>query len=261
MRSIYYNMSNQISDQNDALQWMIEECAKAGQSELQPDMVAQRLLVLNLMSTFGPANAFASCILDLLGSESSDAFVDGLRQECDRVSTQFHGLSSKEAIDNLYRIDSTLRESMRVSPFRIVSLTHIVAPGAGLDLGDGLRVRPGMRIGIPSYAVHLDPSHYENPTKFDAFRYSRIFEDDHDNTRQAREQGLVSSYSDSYFAFGYGKHACPARWFVSQFLKQALAYAVQNYDMEFIGEPLEKKTIFNMILPQTQDKIRVRRRV
>ncbi|KAI0474677.1 cytochrome P450 [Xylaria cf. heliscus] len=245
---------------DDALQWMIQECVRAGASELCPKKIAQRLLVLNMMSTFGPTNAFASNLLDLYGSADRDEFVKGLRLECDKIAGKFNGLSTKQAVDSLYRIDSTVRESMRVSPFRIVSLTHIVAPGEGLDIGNGLRIPAGSRIGVPSYAVHLDPDLYEDPKRFDAFRFSRQFEGESNIDRQVDEQQLCSSYSEHYFAFGYGRHACPARWFVSQFLKQALAYVVQNYEVECVGRPARKKTLFNMILPQTDGKIRIRRR-
>jgi hypothetical protein len=53
--------------------------------------------------------------------------VDGLRDECERVRAEFGGsLGSGAATDKLYRLDSCIRESMRVSGFNTVALMREV---------------------------------------------------------------------------------------------------------------------------------------
>jgi len=37
-------------------------------------------------------------------------------------------------------------------------------------------------------------------------------------------------------AFGYGKHACPGRFFAANELKAMLCYVVMNYDVKLEGD-------------------------
>ena len=60
--------------------------------------------------------------------------------------------------------------------------------------------------------------------------------------------------------FGYGKRACPGRWFVAQTLKQSLAYLVMNYDVELVGFVSKSKVLMNMVIPPTGAKLRFRRK-
>ncbi|KEY72037.1 hypothetical protein S7711_00055 [Stachybotrys chartarum IBT 7711] len=244
---------------NDAVQWMIERCSKFDAGEMEPTRIAQRLLILNLVSIFTTAYAFANCVLDLYGSEHRDDFVAGLRAEYYSV-VQNHGApTTKAAVDRLYRLDSTVRESLRLSAFGIITLQRIVGD-SGLDLGDGIHIPGGVRIGIPSQAIHFDASYHENPLAFDAFRFSRPFEGPEGQRRQSSDQRLSVNIDESFLTYGYGKHACPGRWFASQLMKQALAYMLHHYDVELVGKRPEKKAVLNMILPPLDARIRIRRR-
>ncbi|KAF2868516.1 cytochrome P450 [Massariosphaeria phaeospora] len=245
---------------DDVLQWLIFRCAKAGPGQLDASKITERLLILNLVSIYTTTYAFAYCILDLYGSPSRDDFISGLRSECQHISSRHDGLKTKEAIDKLFRIDSTVRESMRISAFGTISLPRIVAPGTELDLGKGIKVPSGVRMGIPCQAIHLDASRHENPLEFDAFRFSRSFEGPQKKHQQATEQKLSVTIDESFLTYGYGKHGCPGRWFASQMMKQALAHVVLNYDIECVGEPPNKTVLLNMVLPPTGAKVRIRRR-
>ncbi|KAM4056180.1 cytochrome p450 [Hirsutella rhossiliensis] len=243
---------------DDALQWMVERCAKVGPGQMEPAGIAQRLLILNLVSIYTTSYAFTNCVLDLHGSESRDDFVAGLRRECDGVAAELDGLVTGKAIDKLFRVDSAVRESMRISCFGIISLPRIVGPGQALDLGSDIKIPPGVRLGIPSQAIHRDASYYDDPLRYDAFRFSRDFESPDGAGRQAAGQKRSVDVSSSFLTYGFGKHACPGRWFASQLMKQALAYIVQNYEVECVGKTQEKKALLNMIMPPVSAKIRVR---
>ncbi|RYP17962.1 hypothetical protein DL765_004181 [Monosporascus sp. GIB2] len=247
---------------NDALQWMIERCSKAGPGEMAPECIAQRLLILNLVSIYTTTYAFSNCMLDLYSSPERDEFVAGLRAECTQIAGESQGGFPKaDAVKRLYRVDSLVRESLRVSAFGIVALPRIVAPGEGLDLGfDGLPSVPaGTRLGIPLRPIHMDTANYHDPMRFDAFRFSREFENCEGITRQATEQKLSVDVSETFLTYGFGKHACPGRWFASQIIKQAVAHMVQEYDVECVGKP-EKKTLLNMVMPPMNNKVRIRLR-
>ncbi|TQS32424.1 hypothetical protein Golomagni_07258 [Golovinomyces magnicellulatus] len=259
--SLYSSNTEKQNIPDDALQWMIERCAKFGCGQLAPEKIAQRLLILNLVSIYTLAYAFTNVIVDLFGNESKDDFIAGLRDECDRVATEQDGLSSVGAINSLYRIDSTIRESMRLSAFGIISLPRIVGAPGGLDIGDGIVVPPGVRLGVPSQAIHRDAANYQDPLQFDAFRFSSRFEHQDQQAYQTAKQKLSVDIDKTFLTYGYGKHACPGRWFASQVMKQALAYVVQNYDVKLAGSMPERQALLNMILPPTSTNISIRRRL
>ncbi|OTA89151.1 hypothetical protein M434DRAFT_374078 [Hypoxylon sp. CO27-5] len=245
---------------NDALQWMIEQSAKGNHANVEPEIIAQRLLILQMVSTYTTAYALSNIIINLYSSKRKDEFVEGLVEECNRVSRGNGGLLTKEAIDSLYRVDSAVRESMRVSPFGVVTPIRIVAPGQTLNFGHGVHLPGGTRIGIPLKGVQHDSRYYPNPSQYDAFRFSRKFEGLADTSLQAKEQELNVSISQSFLTFGYGKHVCPGRWYTSQTLKQALAYIVQHYEVECVGKPKEMGSFLNSILPPEEAQILIRRR-
>lgn len=66
-------------------------------------------------------------ILDLYSSPPSAGFVDGLREECERVFASHGGIWTKDAVSQLHRVDSTIREAMRFSAFGIVALPRRVS--------------------------------------------------------------------------------------------------------------------------------------
>ncbi|KAF4633292.1 hypothetical protein G7Y89_g4832 [Cudoniella acicularis] len=248
-------------DNNDFLQWLIPKCAQAGPEQLEPKKIAMRLLALNTMFIFAMGYVFAHSVLDLYGSplESKNEFLTGLEAECKRVSTKHHGLSTKEAVDSLYRVDSAIRESMRISDVGVTSLPLDVVSGQ-VDLGNGIHIPPGVRMVFPTQPIHLDPDYHEYPLRFDAFRFSRKFEGLLESDQQPGERELLTSTTKSFLAFGYGRHGCPGRWFVAQTIKQALAYVILNYDVEITGKPIKRKALLNMMLPPTDAQIRIRRK-
>ncbi|GAP88443.1 putative cytochrome P450 [Rosellinia necatrix] len=64
---------------NDTVQWLVDECMKAGGKHVNSVSMARRLLQLYLMSNFGITYAFVGSVLDLHSSESRDEFLEGLR--------------------------------------------------------------------------------------------------------------------------------------------------------------------------------------
>lgn len=256
---------------------MIEKCAKEGYEEMEPVRLATRLLALNTMFIIGMAYVFAHCVLDIFGSASRDEIVAKLRTECRLVLERYEQddglLISHDAVSSIPKVDSAIRESMRISDIAITALARDVVSKQGLDLGNGTYLQKGTRIVFPTYHIHRDPSSYSgtDPRQFDAFRFSRRYEGlEHDAERYQQPREVmdatgrshvnVTSITPDFLAWGYGKHSCPGRWFASQTMKQALVYILTNYDVEVVGETSERKVLLNTMLPRTDAKIRVRRR-
>jgi cytochrome P450 len=244
---------------------------------MDPTKLANRLLTFNVMFVIGMAYVFGHCVLDLYGSADRDDFIGGLEAECRQVSATYDGLASKEAVDRLYRVDSVIRESMRVSDIAITALARDVV-GKPLDLGNGIQIPQGTRVVFPTQAIHQDADHYTDPLRFDAFRFSRPFEgistsngnigsskNDHRSSgertgKNIPERDTLNTITPSFLAFGYGKHACPGRYFATQTMKQALAGILLNYDIEIINRPKTRQVMLNIMVPAVDAQMRFRRK-
>ncbi|RYP12159.1 hypothetical protein DL765_007458 [Monosporascus sp. GIB2] len=225
----------------DFLQWLIATAAKGGPEQLNATRIANRLIALMTPLIF------------------AEEFINGLYAECRAVSEKHAGLGTAGAVDSLYSIDSTIRESMRTSDVAVTNLFRDVSAGE-VDLGDGITVTKGVRMAFPTQNIHLDPEYYEDPKRFDAFRFSRGFEGLDETGLQARaqERELIVTPTLSFLPLGYGRHACPGRWFAAQTMKQALVYIVLNYDVELMGKPITRKALVNTMVPPVDAKMRIR---
>ncbi|KEY73815.1 hypothetical protein S7711_03114 [Stachybotrys chartarum IBT 7711] len=252
------HMRNDAEAPVDFLQALIARCAKAGPDQMAPSKIALRILALSTMSFMGMAYVFAHIVLDMYGSPSRDDFVSGLEAECRQVSEANGGLGCKDAVASLYRVESALRESMRFSDFSATNLSRDVAADE-FDVGNGVMLPKGVRVVFPTLSIHHDSAFYDNASQYDAFRFSRQFEGPKDEVeKQKGERDSITANNKSFLAFGYGRHACPGRWYAAQVLKQMLAYLVLNYDIEVIDKRPTRQAILNIILPPTEMKIRVR---
>lgn len=271
--------SNGGGDSDDFLQATIARCARAGPDQLDPRRIAMRLLGLATMSIMGMVYVLTHCVADLYGGSPEeqperDGVLAALEAECVRAAAAESddggggggGLGSKEVLDGLVHVDSALRESMRLSNISVTSLArdvvaeamdiHIPAPPDGPEVA--YRIPRGTRVVFPTQDMHRDEAVFKNPSRFDALRFSRS----PGGGGVDRDAVASTTCSPSFLAFGYGRHACPGRFYAVQTLKQALAHIVLNYDVELVGEgrPREKQTLLNVNVPQTDLRIRVRRK-
>ena len=81
--------------------------------------------------------------------------------------------------------------------------------------------------------VSTDRSHnasiYEEPTKFDMYRFYRSREAPGEENRHQ-----FASASVDHLGFGLGPHSCPGRFFASDQLKIALSFMLVQYDFRYI---------------------------
>ena len=79
---------------------------------------------------------------------------------------------------------------------------------------DGTTVPAGTIIGISTSSIHRDPAIYEDPLKFDGFRFIKM----RDRAVLGGHTGKcydVDTVNSEFIAFGQGRHACPGRFFAS----------------------------------------------
>jgi cytochrome P450 len=96
-----------------------------------------------------------------------------------------------------------------------------------ITLSDGTTVPANFHLVVTG--VYRDPSVYANPDKFDPYRFFN----------ESPEPGKLNSWSYSalsakHMGFGFGRHACPGRFFAADEMKAALCQFLMKYDFKII---------------------------
>ncbi|TLD09423.1 uncharacterized protein PgNI_07673 [Pyricularia grisea] len=259
----------QQQQSGDVIKWLIARSATEGPEQMQPAKIARRVVALMSMFGFAIGWVFTHALLDIYSSPSRDDVVAGLEDECVSVSRRHNGVDTKEAVEALFRLDSAVRESMRLSDVSVHILPLDVVAGDGIDLGvDGARITPGcgLRAVFPAQMIHADPDNYSNPNTYDAFRFSRPFEEldvvqqNEEEKKEEKKRELMTTTTATFLPFGYGRRSCPGRWLVAHMVKQALAHVVLNYDVEVTQRPGPRKALLNFMLPAETARITVTRK-
>jgi len=123
---------------------------------------------------------------------------------------------------------------------------------------------------LPFESIHRDDAIYPKADTFDPYRFlgtqsTRNIFNQANNLKQSNEDPEMKSKSsatldETFLGFGFGKHACPGRFFAINEMKVFMAYLVQNYDVEFIRERPEPVSVVWLKYPLDKVKMRVRRR-
>jgi cytochrome P450 len=186
----------------------------------------------------------------LIDVSRNPEIVGPLREEI--ISVVSENGWTKASLQKLRLMDSFLKESQRFTPMGEVSMNRYVE--REFELSDGTVIPKGSRFFVAG--AYTDPAVYENPEKFDAFRFARKRME----PGQTNAWGHVTT-SASHMGFGHGQHACPGRFFASNEIKVALCHLLLKYDFELLdGEvPLAYKFEGSNSV-SIESKIRIRRR-
>ncbi|KAG5962100.1 hypothetical protein E4U56_003488 [Claviceps arundinis] len=237
------------SDQ-DILQFMMEH---ATGRERTPENLAQRMLILSLASIHTTALTMTHAIYDLCAHPE---YFEPLRQEMTTALAE--GGWQKTTLNRLYKLDSFLKESQRISPTFLLTFNRVFHEP--INLSDGTHLPPGTRVAVPSHAMLQDTLHVPGqfpPAKFDAFRYSALREES-----DAISKHNFSMTDSSNMAFGYGKYACPGRFYAANEIKLVLTNLLLRYDFKFCdgqGRP-RNITIDSDMFPDPRARLCVRTR-
>lgn len=265
----------------DGLQWLIDECyiaaAKGDVGQLEPKRVAHRLLLVNDISLHSTSFTVQNVILDLFSSDPSLGYVDALRNEASTVLAKSGGVWTRDAVRDLKLIDSMIRESMRLNPFAICGLPRTVVHPEGIRLPvSNVHVPQGTMIAVPMEPIHYDEQIYPQARTFNPFRFadptnvSNIidsFTTKEDLEAAAKEDATerkaksTATLDDAFLGFGFGRHACPGRFFALNEMKVFIAHMLLNYDVEHMAvRPKPLDTVW-LKLPLHGGKIRDRKSV
>ncbi|KAM5366233.1 hypothetical protein ACJZ2D_010661 [Fusarium nematophilum] len=241
-----------IEKPDDMLQWLIDR------RDQFPDENSQNLAKVQLGLTFAAIHTTALT--------ATNAFYDlaampdlrtQLREEIREALSQSDGIFTSNALQSMKKMDSFLKETLRVHPATMASFQRKVLHP--FTLSNGQTIPAGVTIEVPAVAVNADSSVFPNPDKFDPLRFYRL-------RQQAKDGGSVEkaalnqfvSVNQSSLTFGYGRHACPGRFFAANEIKMILANALLRYDVKLVGSETKRYPnieFAHMSIPDSSKKL------
>ncbi|KAK3191370.1 hypothetical protein K4F52_002581 [Lecanicillium sp. MT-2017a] len=171
-------------------------------------------------------------------------YVEPLRQEAIEVLRKGGGYS-RQALANMKKMDSFLRESQRLSPPTLLGFNAVVRQP--VTLHDGVVLPEGAHIQMTTYAIGVDPERVEDPQTFDGMREYK--------NREKSTQGnghQFTTTSENNLHFGHGKIVCPGRFFADHSIKMIVSNILLRYHLRFPGGSTERpanSSMYDVVIP------------
>ncbi|OTB06304.1 hypothetical protein M426DRAFT_115142 [Hypoxylon sp. CI-4A] len=206
----------------DLLAWMQDA---AVDEETDPRFIAGILLKISFAAIHTTASANSQLIFDLCAHPD---LIPLVREEFDRVANE-NGKISKKGFFEMHIMDSIMKESQRFNPLLLITFERIITED--WRLSDGFVIPAHTTIGVPAQAISMDPKLYPEPETFDGLRFAKLRKATDDPAIKGKAQ--FAAANPQSMPFGYGRHACPGRFFASDEIKAITMYLLNNYDIKF----------------------------
>ena len=267
--------SPKAEDPEDYLQMILRFAQTQRPRELNIDDITVRLAMANFGSFHQPSVLITNLIFNILESDREYNTIAVLREEAARCLATTGGLWTKAAVAQMVRADSTARETLRINSFGTKAMMRQVMVD-NLMTEDGILLPKGALVSVLAHPAQCDGEIYDEPLKFDPFRFSRLREQasgtatptsENGEARAVPKDGCLTAVSTGpqNLIFGHGRHACPGRFLLDFELKMVLYYLFANYDVELLpeyeGKRPESEWVAEAMMPPSKGKIRVRRRL
>ncbi|POS81188.1 hypothetical protein DHEL01_v200399 [Diaporthe helianthi] len=213
---------------DDLLQWLLDDgqdkFGEKGDEELASIQLGLTFAAIHTTS-LTTTNAFYTLA-------AMPEIIPELREEI-RSALNEYGTFTTQALQKMKKLDSFLREVMRMHPLGYSTFQRKVLKT--FTLSTGQVIPAGCLIEVPVIGINFDDEVVENPEKFDAFRSYRAREKEGLEGAEKASAGASNQFvtvSPSNLLFGYGRHACPGRFFAANEIKMIVSRAVLDYDMK-----------------------------
>jgi len=180
-------------------------------------------------------------------------YIQPIREEVERVIAEDGW--SKLAMTKMRKLDSFLKENFRFDSISELSITRKAV--VDYTLSDGTFLPKGTFVSAAVGCMHNDDDFFDKANEFDGFRFSSTRDEDGESTKHQ-----MVSVSSEYLAFGYGKHACPGRFFAANEIKAMTAHVLLTYDIKLDPADASPKYIpFGALrIPNPKSKVMFRKR-
>ncbi|KAK7709721.1 hypothetical protein SLS63_013131 [Diaporthe eres] len=229
---------------DDMIQWILNGEKKYGKLSVGELAEIQLFLIFAAIhtTTMTTINAFYTLA-------ATPEIVPELRDEIRAVLMEYDGKFSTPALQKMEKLDSFLREVMRVYPLSLSTFQRKVH--RPITLSNGQLIPAGVIIEIPAHSIVHDPERFDRPSEFDAFRHYRARHRDASavagpggekkapaGAGAAAHQMVSTSLNN--LPFGYGRQACPGRFFAANEIKMIVARAILDYEIQLADGATER---------------------
>lgn len=211
------------SEDSNVMSWIVE-IAKG--SDRNAERLAHVMVLLALASVHTTLLRMVNVLYDLVAEpELLETLNDEIKQVQSNSTEWDYGCYQR-----LEKLDSCMRESQRMSPPTTLGLKRIF--NQDYTFANGIHVKRGTYVCMPVYAIEND---IEDPGTFDGLRSWRKRQSQVDipKSREANDENLFSSISPTVLNFGYGKSACPGRFFASIAIKMLFVKLLPEYEFRY----------------------------
>ncbi|KAJ3744103.1 cytochrome P450 [Lentinula detonsa] len=221
---------NSVSDMpNDMLSWLMEDSPL--DKEHSTRSLSMRMLNVIFVALHTTTKTFIHALYYLA---SQPQYISILREE---VEQQFDPDDlttwTREALGRCVKLDSFLKETLRLKGLGAIWMPRLAV--SDFTFSDGTHIPSGYYVATAATAVHEDNNLYESAHEFDGLRFASMRKGPKtlDGLENEKDwQYRMTGNSESYLAFGGGRHLCPGRFFASMEMKCLLAYLVLRYDLK-----------------------------
>ncbi|KAI1332483.1 cytochrome P450 [Xylariaceae sp. FL0255] len=208
----------------NALTWM---CKKADKNNLTDEDIANLQLNLSMAAIHSTALTLLNVVFDLVACPEG---IVEIREEIKRVLAE-HGRINPTTLFHMKILDSVMKESTRLNPGHAVRFERFLKQS--VTLKDGTVLPGNVMIEVPHEVSLRDPEKFPDPEIFNPHRFSDLRNGSAENVlgydNLERYQFITST--QDFMHFGYGRHACPGRFFAANELKLILVQIFLKYDI------------------------------
>ncbi|KAH6674963.1 cytochrome P450 monooxygenase [Halenospora varia] len=238
---------------NDMIQWLMDNNAK--QENPRP---FARLAELHLLVCFAALHTSTLGLTHMIFDIAArPEYMTPLRTEISEAINAYGSLHTKPTFNSMIKMDSFMKESQRLNPPSLLTYSRLVMKE--VTLKNGTILTPGTYVLCPAGLVSLDPEIWESPMEFRGFRFSDL--------RSAKKEDAhkyqFATVTPRAVHFGYGRQACPGRFFASYEIKSIMASILSNFDLRVVDEKVGRpKNICSgaMVAPDEKAQIMFIRR-
>jgi len=207
-------------DPDDMVQWMI--------NRVDGKATVEKIAIWQLGLIFAAIHTTTMTVTNILYTlVSTPEYIKPLRDEIRQAMADNGGTITFPALQQMQRLDSYMKEAIRFYPTGITSFGRRVLKG--ITLSNGQYIPAGVLIEVPAAAIYADEHYYPNSDTFDGNRSFNL-----------RATGKAADIARNQFVttnemnlnFGYGRHACPGRFFATNEIKMVLARLILEYDIK-----------------------------
>jgi len=218
---------------DDMLQWMIDAQEKSGDKD--NNNLARYQLAISFAAIHTTSLTATNTLYTLA---SMPEFVPVLRDDVQQALAEANGVFTNIAMQNMKKLDSFIKECLRYHAMGFSSFQRKVLKT--FTLSNGQVIPAGCIIEVPAIGIYNDNEFFPDADKFDPLRFYKMRQSKTEQKTVSKQVEMVAnaqfvSVSQTSLTFGYGRHACPGRFFAVNEIKMILATLLLNYDLRNVA--------------------------